>query len=219
MISGDIWKSLWPALIKMDNCLLNTPQNSTSTRMAAAIGSSALPIQPPPPGATQGVQAWKDTDGDVGGVVPMLADTKPEGGDGYETLVFDQGKGNLTDGAWVRISPNDPKTVQIAFKLSMLGSPSSFAMGAWAGANIDPSMFDYNDHMTHAQAGDPNQSYPQVYPIKALAEIDNTCRLAIGFVPKGNVPGLCKIFVPGRPNAPIPPVPTGGPKCPPSQCG
>ena len=142
---------------------------------------------------TQGVQAWKDTDGDVGGVVPMLADAKPDGGDGYETLVFDQGKGSLADGAWVRISPNDPKSVQIAFKLSMIGSPSSFAMGAWAGADIDPSMFDYNDHMTHAQAGDPNQGYPQVYPIKVLAEIDNTCRLAIGFVPTSTVPGLCEV--------------------------
>ncbi len=142
---------------------------------------------------TQGVQAWKDTDGDVGGVVAMVADAKPDGGDGYETLVFDQGKGSLTDGAWVRIAPNDPKTVQIAFKLSMIGNPSSYAMGAWAGANIDPSMFDYNDHMTHAQAGDPNQGYPQVYPIKALAEIDNTCRLAIGFVPTSPVPGLCEV--------------------------
>jgi len=156
---------------------------------------------------TQGVQAWKDTDGDVGGVVPMLADARPDGGDGYETLVFDQGKGSLTDGAWVRISPNDPKTVQIAFKLSMVGSRSSFAMGAWAGANIDPSQFDYNDHMTHAQAGDPNQADPQVYPIQALAEIDNTCRLAIGFVPTSTVPGLCEapqIFHPG-PGAPPPP--------------
>jgi len=142
---------------------------------------------------TQGVQAWKDTDGDVGGVIPMVADNKPSGGDGYETLVFDEGKGSLTDGAWVRISSNDPKTVQIAFKLSMLGNPTSFAMGAWAGANIDPSQFDYNDHMTHAQAGDPNQGYPQVYPIKALAEIDNTCRLAIGFVPTSTVPGLCEV--------------------------
>ena len=159
----------------------------------------------------QGVQAWKDTDGDVGGVVPLLADNNPSGGDGYETLVFDQGKGSLTDGAWVRISPDDPKSVQIAFKLSMIGSPSSFAMGAWAGANIDPSMFDYNDHMTHAQAGDPNQSYPKVYPIKALAEIDNTCRLAIGFVPKGNELGLCKTIVPNRPNnAPA------APACPPN---
>jgi len=141
---------------------------------------------------TQSVQAWKDTNGDVGGVLPMVADAKPDGGDGYETLVFDQGKGNTPDGAWVRISPNDPKTVQFAFKLSMVESPSSYAIGAWAGDNIDPSKFDYNDHMTHAQAGDPNQGYPQVYPIKDLAKIDNTCRLAIGFVPTSAVPGLCE---------------------------
>jgi len=141
--------------------------------------------------STQGVQAWKDTDGDVGGNVAMIADNKPSGGDGYETLVFDQGQGNLPDGAWARIDPNDPKTIEISFKLSMLGSPSSYAMGAWAGTNIDPSQFDYNDHMTHIQAGDPNTGYP-TYPIKQLAEIDNTCRLAIGFVPKGTEPGLCK---------------------------
>ena len=170
---------------------------------------------------TQGVQAWKDTDGDVGGVVAMAADARPDGGDGYETLVFDQGKGNISDGAWVRISPNDAKTVQIAFKLSMVGSRSSFAIGAWAGANIDPSQFDYNDHMTHAQAGDPNQANPQVYPIKAFAEIDNTCRLAIGFVPTSAVPGLCEapqIFHPG-PGAPPPPPPPQKPVCPPTQCG
>jgi len=143
--------------------------------------------------STQGVQAWTDPDGNVGGAVPMLADNQLSNGRGYYDLIFDQGKGNLPDGAWVRISPSDPKTVQIAFKLSMVGSPSSFAMGAWAGANIDPSMFDYNDHMTHAQAGDPNQGYPQVYPIKALAEIDNTCRLAVGFIPTSPVPGLCEV--------------------------
>lgn len=162
---------------------------------------------------TKNVQAWKDTNGDVGGVVPMIADSKPSGGDGYETLVFDQGKGSLTDGAWVRISPTDPKTVEIAFKLSMLGSSSSFAMGGWAGANIDPSMFDYNDHMTHTQAGDPNQGYPQVYPIRALAEIDNTCRLAIGFVPTGKESGLCKTIVPNKagPVFPPPAPPPAGP--------
>ncbi len=159
---------------------------------------------------TKGVQAWKDTNGDVGGAVSILADSKPAGGDGFETVLFDQGKGDIADGAWVRISPDDPKTVQIAFKLSMVGSPSSFAMGAWAGTNLDPAMFDFNDHMTHAQAGDPNQANPQVYPIKALAEIDNTCRLAIGFVPTSAVPGLCqtpKIQHGGAAPPPPPPPP------------
>ncbi len=133
----------------------------------------------------------------------MVADNNPGSGNGYETLVFDQGKGSLMDGAWVRIDPKDPNTVQIAFKLSMLGNPASYAMGSWAGANIDPSQFDYNDHMTHIQAGDPNAGYG-VYPIKALAEIDNTCRLAIGFVPDPSkpVPGVCKTLIPVVPGAP-----------------
>lgn len=161
--------------------------------------------------STQGVQAWKDTNGDVGGSIPMVADQNPTGGDGYETLVFDQGKGNLTDGAWARISPSDPKTVQIAFKLSMLGSPASFAMGAWAGTDINPAIFDYNDHMTHIQAGSANQG-DGVYPIKALSEIDNTCRIAVGFTPNGSEPGLCKNIKPASPAGPA--APTAVPGCP-----
>jgi hypothetical protein len=157
----------------------------------------------------QGVQAWKDADGDVGGSAILAADNNPQGGDGYETLVFDQGKGTLTDGAFARIKPDDPKTVEIAFKLAMLGSPTSYAMGAWAGTNIDPSLFDYNDHMTHIQAGSPNPG-DTLYPIKQVAEIDNTCRLAIGFKPSTVIPGLCeqpvqRVKQSQAPGAPPPP--------------
>lgn len=137
-----------------------------------------------------GVQAYKDPDGDVGGNIPMVADNNPQGGDGYETLVFDQGKGTLSDGAFARIDPSDAQTVDIAFKLAMIGDPPSYAMGGWAGSKIDPAMFDYNDHMTHPQAGSPNRG-DTIYPIKQLAESDNTCRLAIGFAPSSAVPGLC----------------------------
>ncbi len=139
----------------------------------------------------QGVQAWKNSDGGVGGNIPMVADNNPQGGDGYETLVFDQGKGLLSDGAFARIKPDDSKTVEIAFKLSMLGNPTSYAMGVWAGTTIDPSLFDYNDHMTHAQAGSPNRG-DKLYPLNQMAEIDNTCRLAIGFKPSTVIPGLCE---------------------------
>ena len=145
--------------------------------------------------STQGVQAWKDTNGDVGGHLPVIADKAVSNGDGYETLVFDQGKGSDNpDGAWARISPDDNKTVQLAFKLSMLGSPKSYAMGSWAGSDLNPAQFDLNDHMTHLQAGDPDPKL-QLYAIKALSEIDNTCRLAIGFAPTGKEPGLCTVFI------------------------
>ena len=72
----------------------------------------------------------------------------------------------------------------------MIGNPKSYAMGAWAGTVVDPAMFDYHDHMTHAEAGSPNPGY-EVYPLKKMSEIDNTCRLAINFVPTGKEPGLC----------------------------
>jgi hypothetical protein len=157
---------------------------------------------------TQGVQAWKDTNGDVGGAIPIVAD-KASDGDGYETLVFDQGKdsGN-PDNAWARISPDDTRTINLAFKLSMLGNPKSFALGAWAGTDLNPALFDLNDHMTHIQAGDPNPGL-QLYAIKALSEIDNTCRLAIGFAATGKEPGLCQTIINKRdqPGAPPPPIP------------
>jgi hypothetical protein len=146
------------------------------------------------PGSTEwsraGVQVWQETNDDVGGVAIMTADSKPRGGDGYNQLVFDEGNGDLTDGAWARVRSGDAKTVELAFKLEMLGSPKSYAMGAWAGTTVDPAMFDYHDHMTHIQAGSPNPGY-EVYPLKDMAEIDNTCRLAINFAPTGKEPGLC----------------------------
>jgi hypothetical protein len=146
------------------------------------------------PGSTEwsreGVRVWKETNDDIGGVAIMAADSKPRGGDGYDQLVFDEGKGDLTDGAWARIRAEDQKTVELAFKLEMLGSPNLYAMGAWAGTTVDPALFDYHDHMTHIQAGSPNPGY-EVYPLKDMAEIDNTCRLAVGFAPTGKEPGLC----------------------------
>jgi hypothetical protein len=158
--------------------------------------------------STKGVQAWKDPDGDVGGTVPLTPDEGAPGGDGYETLVFDQGQGDLQDAAWARVDPNDPKTVDLAFKLSMIGNPDSYAMGSWAGSDVNPELFDHNDHMTHVQAGSPNPGY-EVYPLKQLAEIDNTCRLAIGFAPTGKEPGLCQTVQQREGD--------GSPSCPPCE--
>lgn len=140
---------------------------------------------------TQGVTVWNDANGDVGGAIPTNADEKSPG-DGYEVKVFNEGNGDNIDGAWVQVSSQDQKTITIAFKLSMIGNPVSYAMGAWAGnASLDPSLFDFNDHMTHIEAGSPLPGL-FVYPIKKLSEIDSTCRMAIGFVPKGTEPGLCQ---------------------------
>lgn len=153
------------------------------------------------PGAqwsTDGVQVWNDTNFDVGSSHPMMTDA-PVAGDGYETRVFDAGIGVDPDLAWARISPEDPSTVQIAFKTAALGDDGNFTWGAWAlrGQALQPGWFDLNDHFTHEQAGSPLIELSQFYPLKQLAEVDNTCRWGVGFNPTGSEPGVC----------PVPPTP------------
>ena len=145
--------------------------------------------------STDGVQVWQDTDRDVGGLHPIESDPPPQTGNGYETLLFDQGKGTDPDLAWGRISQLSSNSVQIAFKRTLFNDANPFLWGAWS---FDPSMFhpdwfDYNDHFTQAQAGSPLVEQTQYYPLKALYEVDNTCRWAVGFIPTGNEPGICPI--------------------------
>jgi hypothetical protein len=151
------------------------------------------------PGAswsTEGVRAWKDTNQDVGGSHPIIADA-PVSGDGYETLVFDQGAGSDPDQAWVRISATDPNTVQLAFKQSLIDNDPTYAWGLWAMSpdTFNPTWFEFNDHFTAEQMGSPLTELNSYYPIKAFAKVDNTCRWAVGFTPTSSIPGLCAIPV------------------------
>lgn len=139
---------------------------------------------------TDGVQVWFDTNGDVGGVLSNQEETV--GGDGYETLVFDNGQGDDPDAAWVRISPADPNIIMFAWKKSLFND-DQFMINAWAGSDLDPALFDYNDHFTHAQAGAKNRTYEDFWPIKEVVEMDNTCRLGIGYAPNGKESGVCPV--------------------------
>ncbi len=140
---------------------------------------------------TDRVQVLEDGNGDVGGENIVNSDSEGKG-DGYEKVVFDQGKGDDPDAAWVRLAPNDPKSLQIAFKASLLGGHSAYLAGIWAGTDaLNPALFDLNDHFTHEQAGEANPDIANFYPIKGLSELDNTCRVAIGFTPSGNEPAVC----------------------------
>ncbi len=176
-------------------------------------GDFLIMAQAPKSGwSTDGVRVWEDTNHDVGAIHPIQSDA-PQNGDGYETVLFDQGHGSDPDLAWARIDPKDPKSVQIAFKRSLFNSANPFLWGAWA---MDPSMlhpewFDYNDHFTQAQAGSPLVELKQYYPLKALYEVDNTCRWAVGFIPTGNEPGICPV-----PATPTPP-PQAGPRGTPTE--
>jgi len=152
-----------------------------------------------------GVQVFQDANGDVGLDMPMLTDKIKSGGDGFESLVFDfdQGKGDGPDSAWVRISPDDPNTVEIAVKRSVLDNPKRYLINMWAGTSLlDPALFDISDHFTHEQAGAADKSLAIYYPIKEVFELDNSCRMAVGFQPTGKEAGLCEVLVPVIPGEP-----------------
>ncbi len=150
----------------------------------------------------EGVQVYQDANKDVGNVTAVFSDEKATS-DGFETIVFDQGSGEDVDSAWVRISPNDPNTIEFSVKRSVLGNPAKYLINMWAGnALIDPSLFDINDKFSHEQAGAADGGLQVYYPIKAVAEIDNSCRMAVGFEPTGQEPGLCEVFIPNIPGSP-----------------
>lgn len=156
-----------------------------------------------PPYSTQwttaGVKVFTDPNHDTGGASPEKSDANattgaPYPGDGYETVIFNQGQGNDPDLAWVRINPNDSSMVEFAFKNSLAGN--SFMWGVWADGGLkDPSRFNYNDRFTLAQAGSPIKNDPN-YPIKAIYAVDNTCWAAFGFKPTGYEPHLCPTEAP-----------------------
>lgn len=139
--------------------------------------------------STDGVQAWADTNNDVGNHFVAQSDP-PQAGNGYDKLLFDQGVGSDPDLAWSRLSPDDSNSIQIAVKKAMFND-TSYLWGVWAGKSLDPAWFDLNDHFTFAEAGSPVVDYEVYYPLKALIEVDNTCRLPAGFQPIGSEPALC----------------------------
>lgn len=143
--------------------------------------------------SVDGMQIYKDTNGDIGGTSPYLTDDPLPSGDGFETLIFDQGKGDDSDAAWVRLSPDNPNLIEFAIKRNALENPNQFMFNMWAGYSLDPGMFDINDRYTHEQAGAADAGLEYFYPIKAVAEVDNSCRVPVGFLPTGNEPGLCAI--------------------------
>lgn len=144
--------------------------------------------------STAGVSVWADRNKDIGGRVPYIADDQTVTSDGYETLLFDETHGDDPDLAWARLAPDDPKTVQLAVKRSLLNGDDSFLTGAWAGgAILDPSKFDINDHVTHEAAGEAMPDLEYYYPIKDVSQLDNACRVAVGFQPTGSEPGLCPL--------------------------
>jgi hypothetical protein len=124
------------------------------------------------------VQVWGDPNVTVGAEVPVMADEdNPEGG--YEEMIFDSGMGDDPDLAWARLSPDDPYTVQIAFKRILAGEKGQFSWIMWAGLiDFVPPDFDLVDTYTELD----------------LYEFDNTCSWTYG-VPLQGFPNECGVYV------------------------
>ena len=136
------------------------------------------------------VKVYQDLDRDVGGERPMKNDEPVEGLNGYELLIFDSGEGEDPDLVWVRRNPDNPTSLQIAYKTDMIGL-TGYLWSAWADDGLQAVDYrDYNDRFTEEAAGSPYPGSP-IYPIKSLYLFDNTCRSYFGFTPTGNEPGLC----------------------------
>jgi hypothetical protein len=163
------------------------------------------------------VSVYADPNHNVGGLQPEKADPSDQAGDGYEKTLLDAGHGDDPDIAWVRISPDDPDTIQFAFKKS-LAPEGFFEWTAWAdGSTKDPAKFAYNDRMSLEDAGSPLKNDAN-YPLKALFAVDSTCYNPHGTsgTNLGYLPMICPQEIPPtrRPPQPNPqptPVPSETP--------
>jgi len=144
--------------------------------------------------STDNVQIVEDTNRDTGGLSAEKAEA-PLPGDGYDTVIFDggRGEGDDPDQAWVRVNAGAKATVQFAFKKSWIGTKFMYGVIADGGLKSIADL-DYVDRFTIEEAGSPVRDQ-QNYPLKALYGVDNVCREVFGFTGTKQEPQRC---TPGR---------------------
>jgi hypothetical protein len=155
---------------------------------------------------TLNVRAYTDSNNDVGGPTAIISDAPFTTGNGYDQLLFAVEIPADPDLAWARISPSNPHQIQIAFRKSLINGATQFMWGVFSDDALRaPEKMDYVDFFTLAQAGSPLINSAN-YPLLEIHSMDNTCRLAWGFVPTGSEPGICQLPDPTpTPTLPNPP--------------
>jgi len=136
------------------------------------------------------VQVLEDRDHDSGGLSAERSDA-PLPGTGYETIIFDGGRGadDDPDLAWARINAGKNATVQFAFKQTLAENRFMFGVSADAGLKSIADM-DYADRFLKSKAGSPIKNDAD-YPLKILYAVDNTCWQAQGFSGSYEEPKRC----------------------------
>lgn len=218
IVTDDNWDYIFIELIGTNpNDPLNINYGVELDQNKDGFGEYLVWAQPPygTTWATNNVTVYADTNHDSAGLSAEQSDA-PFSGNGYEKVIFNQGKGDDPDLAWVRIDPKNANTVEFAFKKTLPGKV--FMWSVWADAGLKkPEMFSYNDRYTIVEAGSPQTSNSE-YPIKTLFAMDSTCRAAFGFNSTGYEPLICPTEEPPT-REPGPGGPTLVPPCqPPPWC-
>lgn len=143
------------------------------------------------------VFVYIDLNGDVGGNIINRHDEF--GGDGFEAAIFDLSRRVFPlddpDLAWVRQTRDgDYPAVEIAYKKWIFKDRKErFLWSVLASSSgIDPTKLYFQDSFTAEQAGAANTDDPN-YPVKELAEFDNSCRVPLGFEAQGFEPLGCLV--------------------------
>jgi hypothetical protein len=148
-----------------------------------------------------GVQAWKDTDNDVGNEMPMKPDPAVDT-DGYDEASLDPQA--LSGDVWVRATLGKPSFVEIAFKPEVIDGDQAFKWWAWVDEGVsNPSGYDYHDAFAHEEAGDVYTS-ESFFPAREVYSVDNTCAEFWGVDPPPDDPSVCTNRIP---------IPTETPPC------
>ncbi|MGD8813309.1 MAG: hypothetical protein PVI78_02405 [Anaerolineales bacterium] len=143
--------------------------------------------------SNQGVQAWKDTNNDVGNQLPMRPDPVRVA-DGYDLASLDPH--TLSDKVWVRATLGKPSFVEIAFSPDVVDGDDGFKWWAWVDEGVsNPSGYDYHDFFAHNVAGDVYTWQP-FFPSRALFSVDNTCAEFWGVAPPPGDPSVCESRIP-----------------------
>lgn len=140
--------------------------------------------------STDNLQIVEDTNRDTGGLSAEKAEA-PMPGDGYDSVIFDGGRGPNDDPdlAWVRVNAGNKATVQFAFKKSFVGTRFMYGVIADGGLRSVADL-DYVDRFTKEEAGSPVRDQ-QNYPLKGLYAVDNVCRQVFGFTGTRQEPQRC----------------------------
>jgi hypothetical protein len=172
-----------------------------------ADGRAELLLATRPPYSSEftaeNVVVMADLDGDIGG--PTINRPDPDfAGDGYNGIIFDLSQNIHPDDPdliWVRFVDGEKPTIEIAYrKWIFRGGDEKFMWSVFAYnglAGLDPGKFNVHDTISEVEAGSPFKGDPH-YPIKALAAMDNTCRVPLGFAAVGTEPLGCQVKGPER---------------------